>query len=71
MECHAHGDSERLAHHVELMAALLRTAGLGPTTDLAAERMADAAGQLRLSRELAGVVAAGQPADQSPQAAHE
>jgi hypothetical protein len=39
---------DRLAHHVELTATLLRTAALGHTADRAAERMADAASQLRL-----------------------
>jgi hypothetical protein len=39
---------DRLAHHVELTATLLRTAALGHTTDRAAERMTDAASQLRL-----------------------
>jgi hypothetical protein len=39
---------DRLASHVELTATLLRAAALGPTTDRAAERMADAASQLRL-----------------------
>jgi hypothetical protein len=39
---------DRLAHHVELTATLLRTAALGPTTDRAAERLAEAADQLRV-----------------------
>ena len=39
---------DRLVHHVELTATLLRTVALGHTTDRAAERMADAASQLRL-----------------------
>jgi hypothetical protein len=38
---------DRLAYHVELTATLLRTAALGHAVDRAAERMADAAGQLR------------------------
>jgi hypothetical protein len=39
---------DRLAHHVELTATLLRTAALGQTTDRAAERLVEAANQLRL-----------------------
>jgi hypothetical protein len=39
---------DRLAHHVELTATLLRTAALGHTTDRAAERLTEAAKQLRL-----------------------
>ena len=39
---------DRLVHHVELTATLLRAARLGHITDRAAERMADAASQLPL-----------------------
>jgi hypothetical protein len=39
---------DRLVHHVELTATLLGTVALGPTTDRAAERLAEAANQLRL-----------------------
>ena len=40
---------DRLAYHVELVANLLHSSALGHTADLAAERMADAARQLRLN----------------------